>query len=147
MGITQTTPMAEIDSYIEEQIERTKKALIRYFDYVGEKCLNAARDTNSYKDQTGNLRSSLGYVVIADGKIVRRSKTQVFKNGEEGDKNGIRYAKEMAQKYPEGIVLVVTAGMNYAAHVADKGYDVLDSAELLAERLVPAILKVIGFKN
>ena len=36
--------------------------------------------------------------------------------------------------------------MRYASFVSAKGYDVLDSAELLAERLVPDMLKRLGLK-
>ncbi len=146
MGITQTTPSAEIDRYIEEQVERVTSALLRNLQYIGERCLNAARDTNSYKDQTGNLRSSLGYVISCDGKIVYESTFEVVKNGADGAKSGIQFAKEIVRQFPEGIVLIVVAGMNYAQFVSAKGYDVIDSAELLADRLVPQIMKQLGFK-
>lgn len=145
MGITQTTPSAEIDRYIEEQVERITKALIYNLQYIGERCLNAARDTNSYKDQTGNLRSSLGYVIVCDGKIVFQSNFEVVKTGAKGAKSGIQFAKEIVRQFPEGIVLLVVAGMKYAAYVSATGRDVLDSAELLADKLVPQILKQLGF--
>lgn len=146
MGIRQTTPASEIDRYIEQQVERLIKATIYNLQFIGERCLNAARDTNSYKDRTGNLRSSLGYVIVCDGKIVYQSDFEVVLQGKTGAKSGIQYAKEVARQFPEGIVLIVVAGMNYASYVSDKGYDVIDSAELLADRLVPQILKQLGFK-
>lgn len=145
MGIKQTTPAAEIDRYIEMQVERINKAVVYNLQYIGETCLNAARDTNSYEDRTGNLRSSLGYVIVRDGKIVYQSAFEVVKEGGTGAKSGIQYAKEVARQFPEGIVLLVVAGMQYAAFVSAKGYDVMDSAELLADKLVPRILKQLGF--
>lgn len=145
MGIVQKTPSAEIDKYIKEQVERITNALIYNLQYIGETCLTAARDTKSYKDQTGNLRSSLGYVIVCDGKIVFQSNFEVVKKGEEGAKSGIQFAKEIVRQFPEGIVLLVVAGMKYAAFVAAKGYDVLDSAELVADKQVPRILKQLGF--
>lgn len=145
MGIRQTTSMTEIDRYIEEQVERITNALIYNLQYIGERCLNAARQTSSYKDRTGNLRSSLGYVIVKDGKIVEQSNFEIVMQGDGGAKSGIRYAKEVARQFPEGLVLIVVAGMNYAAHVAATGRDVLDSAELLADKLVPRILKQLGF--
>ena len=39
-------------------------------------------------------------------------------------------------KYPKGLVLIVVAGMNYAAYVEAKGYNVLSSAELMAENIL-----------
>ena len=63
MGAKQITPMSEVDAYLEEQIQRIEQQTIYNLSYVGERCLNEARSTNSYKDQTGNLRSSIGYVI------------------------------------------------------------------------------------
>lgn len=145
MGITQRTPSSEINAYIAQQVERITSSLLYNLQYIGERCLNAARDTNSYKDQTGNLRSSLGYVIASDGKIVYQSTFEVVKEGGDGKKSGIQFAKEIVRQFPEGIVLIVVAGMDYAQYVSAKGYDVLDSAELLADRLVPQILKQLGF--
>lgn len=146
MGITQKTPASEIDRYIKEQVERITKAAIYNLQYIGEQCLNAARETNSYKDRTGNLRSSLGYVIVVDGKIAYQSNFEVVLQGGTGAKSGIQFAKEVARQFPEGIVLIVVAGMEYAAYVSATGRDVLDSAELLADKLVPQILKRLGFK-
>ena len=120
--------------------------LIRNFSYIGERVLNAARSTDSYKDQTGNLRSSIGYVVVVDGRVADISSFAVVKNGQEGSKTGADYARKLARKYPKGIVLIVCAGMNYAAYVSAKGYDVVDSAELLADRLVPQMLRQLGLR-
>lgn len=145
MSIRQTTPEAEINAYIEQQIERMIDALIRTLQYVGERCLNAARRTNSYTDRTGNLRSSLGYVIVVDGKIAYESDFEVVKKGKTGAKNGAKFAKEVARQFPEGVVLIVVAGMKYAAYVSAKGYDVIDSAELLADKLVPQMLGQLGF--
>ncbi len=147
MGITQKTPESEIDKYIEEQVERITNALIYNLQYIGERCLNAARETNSYKDRTGNLRSSLGYVIVLDGKIKYQSNFEVVMKGSDGARSGIQYAKEVARQFPEDIVLLVVAGMQYASYVSATGRDVLDSAELLADRLVPQILKQLGFSK
>jgi hypothetical protein len=146
MPIKQKTPSAEIDAYIEVMVSRINKAAIRTLQYCGERCLNAARQTNSYKDRTGNLRSSLGYVVVQDGRIISQSSFEQVKSGDQGSKSGIQYAKEIIREFPEGIALIVVAGMHYAAYVSAKGYDVLDSAELLADQIVPQMLKQLGFK-
>lgn len=146
MGIRQVTTEAEINGYIESTLEIWRKLIIRNLLYVGEQVLNAARSTDSYKDQTGNLRSSLGYVLVEDGQIVKFSSFETVKQGQDGSKAGAEYAKQLAAQYPTGIVLIVCAGMNYAAYVSAKGYDVQDSAELLAERLVPQMLKNLGYK-
>lgn len=138
--------MSEIDRYTEERLERLQTALIRTLQYIGETVLNRARSTNSYKDQTGNLRSSIGYVIAVDGRVVYQSDFKTVKSGQDGSEQGAAFAKKLVRRFPKGVCLLVVAGMEYAAHVKNKGYDVLDSSELLADRLVPSMLKQLGFK-
>ena len=146
MPIKRLTPTTEIDRYIAGRVEAIKKALVYNLCAVGEQVLNAARLTNSYKDQTGNLRSSIGYVVSVDGEIVQMSSFDNVKEGREGSREGKEYAMQLVRNFPQGIVLIVVAGMNYASYVSAKGYDVLDSSELLADKLVPQMLQQLGFK-
>lgn len=146
MPIKRLTPTTEIDRYIAGRVEAIKKALVYNLCAVGEQVLNAARLTNSYKDQTGNLRSSIGYVVAVDGEIVQMSSFDTVKEGREGSRVGKEYAMQLVRDFPHGIVLIVVAGMNYASYVSAKGYDVLDSSELLADKLVPQMLQQLGFK-
>lgn len=146
MPIRQITPMSEIDRYTEQRLRGLEQAVIRTLAYCGELCLNVARSTNSYKDQTGNLRSSIGYVVAVDGRIVSQSSFETVKEGGQGSKQGAAFAKQLVRRFPKGICLIVVAGMEYAAHVKNRGYDVLDSSELTADRIVPSMLKQLGFK-
>lgn len=146
MPIKRLTPPTEIDRFIGAEVERLKTALVYNLCAIGEQVLNAARLTNSYKDQTGNLRSSIGYVVAVDGEIVQMSSFDIVKEGGEGAKGGKAYAIQLVKDFPQGIVLIVVAGMNYASYVSAKGYDVLDSSELLADKLVPQMLQQLGFK-
>ena len=146
MPIKRLTPTTEIDRYIAGRVEALKKAIVYNLCAVGEQVLNAARLTNSYKDQTGNLRSSIGYVVAVDGEIVQMSSFDTVKEGREGSRGGKEYAMQLVRDFPHGIVLIVVAGMNYASYVSAKGYDVLDSSELLADKLVPQMLQQLGFK-
>jgi hypothetical protein len=55
--------------------------------------------------------------------------------------------EELAPQYTCGIALIVVAGMEYAATVAAKGYNVLDSAELTAQALVPKLLQQLKDKS
>lgn len=148
MGIRQTTPMGEIDRQIDEQLERKKRVLIRMLHVAGEKAVNEARAANSqqrgsYTDRTGNLRSSIGYVVVVDGKVyngkgvsfevVEGEKNQ---RGTQGAKDGKAFANQLADKFPTGIALIVVAGMKYAHYVQKLGFDVTISAEHLADKLL-----------
>lgn len=138
--------MTEIERYTEEQLDRLKTVLLRNLAYIGEMCVNRARQSQGYKDQTGNLRSSVGYVISVDGRIVRASDFSVVKTGRKGAKDGETFARRVARQYPRGVCLIVVAGMNYAAYVSAKGRDVLDSSELLAESLTRSILRQLGFR-
>lgn len=140
MGITVQTPMAEIRRELEREVELRKRVLRRSLLAAAEEISNTARSTNSYKDRTGNLRSSVGAVVVQDGKIVGRRGFEKVNHGVDGDAEGRDYAESLAKNSPSGTVLIAVAGKKYASYVADKGYDVLDSAELLAERIVPQML-------
>jgi hypothetical protein len=147
MGIKQLTPMAEVDAYLEENIDRIEFFTINKLSYVGEQCLISARTTNSYTDRTGNLRSSTGYVIVKNGKIVTQTiyEASAGTDRRTGVAEGEKFLRQIVREFPQGIALIVVAGMNYAGYVSGKGYDVLDSAELLAERLVPQLMKQLGF--
>ena len=50
--------------------------IIRALSYLGEQCVRRVRDRSgkdSWFDQTGNLRSSIGYAVYEKGKTVIES--------------------------------------------------------------------------
>lgn len=143
MPITQLTPKQEIEAYVDEQVSRLRQVLLRNLAYIGEQCLNAARQTDSYKDQTGNLRSSIGYVIVEDGRVVQASDFSPSDKGTDkatGQATGKAYANELAARFPSGLTLLIVAGMNYAAYVSAKGYDVLDSSELKADLLTEKLL-------
>lgn len=142
MPITQTTPDAAISAYLADQIKRREDAIIYNLEYVGTECINEGRNNGAYQDRTGNLRNSIGYLILKDG-------VQVSMNIQDGE--GAATAKHqllaLASRYPHGIVLIVVAGMNYASSVEARNYNVLASAELLAEKLVPEILGELGFSK
>lgn len=146
MPIKQTKPQSAINRAIMKRVVRIRQATIYALSYVGEQVRNEAIARGSYTDRTGNLRNSVGYVIAIDG---RAYKVGDFGKGTktvsaEGKAIGKTLAMQLVAQYPQGIVLIVVAGMNYARYVAAKGYDVLDSAELLAKKLVPTMLKQLG---
>lgn len=101
---------------------------------VGEKCVNEAKSNGSYQDRTGNLRNSISYAIIKNGLVVERNAVRPESN---------KAIDDIAMKYPIGYVLAVVAGMNYALYVESKSYNVLATAEQLAEREVPRLLNEI----
>lgn len=126
---------------IEAAAERRRQSIIANLFYIGEECLANARANHLYLNQTGNLCSSIGYCIIADGQIVREGEWKATAgrqgNGEAGKQKGLEYLHQLAGEQPtQGIVFLMVAGMDYAEYVEDMGLDVLDSSEQLAERKI-----------
>ena len=138
----------DIERILREKIEKYHQKVIRILKYVGEKCINEAREYGSYQDQTGNLRSSIGYIVLKDGKPIKKGgfapTERGTKKGKDGQKEGEVFINKVISQYPKGFVLVVVAGMKYASYVEARNYNVLTSAELLAEREIPRLLKELS---
>lgn len=149
MGIRMTTLMSEINAAIQAEAERVEMLTIRALAYLGEKCVIEARDRPqeaSWFDQSGNLRSSIGYVIVHNGKIIKYSEFNQVKQGTDGIKEGKELAKELAKQYTSGYALIVVAGMNYAELVeAMDNKNVLASAELFARGELPKTM--VKLKN
>lgn len=140
------TSLQQIRGMIEAGVEARQKVIVNALCYVGEQCIIEARDGGTYTDRTGNLRSSIGYAVVLDGKVVQRDCVEKVKDGEDGVANGDAFlSKRISKARKKGIILIVTAGMNYAEYVEAKGYNVLTSAELKGKDLVRSLLTRLGF--
>lgn len=103
-------------AHLQKRIEGISRAVEYSLSAAGEDGVNVARSSNDYLDQTGNLRSSVGYVVKVGDKS-RSSRFDVVKKGGKGSATGGTYAQRLADKLPAKAVLVLVAGMPYAAHL------------------------------
>ena len=146
MGITANFNTADIQKRFDAFLVEIEKAQIKRLQKLGEMCVTHARNIapkskggDGFDDITGNLRSSIGYMVFVDGTAVHTGYEQV-KGGSEGIQKGQALAKKVGEA-SNGICLVVTAGMNYALYVESKGRDVIASAEHLAQRELPRMLE------
>lgn len=141
MGIRMTTKLDEIHKVLMKEANRVERLTIRALSYLGEQCVSRVRDregNKSWYDQSGNLRSSVGYVIAYNGNIIQYSDFNQIKQGSEGVSVGKNLAKELVKRYPNDYVLVIVAGMNYAEYVERKdNKDVLASTELWAMDQVP----------
>ena len=149
-------------SQVHEYFEAEK---VKIFESVKEAyilacidAVNRARSTDTYKDRTNNLHSSIGYVLYFNGQLVAEdfavsgtgtggggdvkfttkggaevSFTSKSKeaSGQEGVRTGQEFAQMIAGRHKtDGFVAVIVAGMNYALYVEAKGYDVLTGSTL-----------------
>lgn len=140
------TPMKTVEKMILGDCQRRTKAISNIFCIAGELCVTKARNEGSYKDRTGNLRSSIGYTVTDNGKVIKKGGLQTVGSGSQGATEGSRFMQELINQNKKGIVLIVCAGMNYSLRVEAKGYDVLASSELFADQLSNQMLNSLGFK-
>lgn len=145
MGIRMTTKLSEVHDMLMRDAERVERLTIRALSKLGEQCVTKIRDRagdKSWYDQTGNLRSSVGYVIAHNKNIIQYSTFNQVNQGSEGVKTGKDLAKELAKRYSNNYVLIVVAGMNYAEFVeAMDNKDVLASTELWAREQVPLMLE------
>lgn len=148
MGIVPRFSRQELKVMLADRVNQINLAILTQLRFLGEKCVNHARQIDKkigFEDQSGNLRSSIGYVIYLNGKPIGENFEKV-KGGDEGIEKGRKLAKEVAGKYPRGFLLVVVAGMEYAVCVEANNRDVLTSAEHLAEKKLPEMLKQIDDK-
>lgn len=140
-----TTKLSEVHDMLMREAERVERLTIRALSKLGEQCVTKIRDRagdKSWYDQTGNLRSSVGYVIAHNKNIIQYSTFNQVKQGSEGVKTGKDLAKELAKRYSNNYVLIVVAGMNYAEFVeAMDNKDVLSSTELWVKEQVPLMLE------
>jgi len=142
MPITLTTTSGEMDDQIRRFIEQQKAKVIKMLAYIGEMCVIEADKNKGYQDRSGNLRASLGYMIVDDGIIVLESTQGSTAEGRAAAEEQLR---NLIIQNTSGLVLIVVAGMDYAAKVEAMNLNVLSSAELLAEKEVPRLMKKLGF--
>lgn len=141
MGIKRTTSEKAVLGALLATAEAQRKLVLTDLGYIGESAVRHARQNHSYKDQTGNLTSSIGYVVYEDDKPIQMSQfervvgtdTNTQQNGSEV---GRQFAEQVAKVAKQKHKLVIVAGMEYAEAVQAKGYEVLQGAIILAKNLL-----------
>jgi len=146
-GLIPEFTQSDINRYIDKFANDKERRAFEVLSFIGIKVSNYARKKTpaggSFHDRTGNLRSSIGYAVIKDG-IIKEKQLEQVKQGAEGISAGEALMTELAETFPDGFVLVVTAGMEYAAAVESKGYDVITGGAQMGEKLCKQIKKMLG---
>lgn len=128
------------------KIQMATKSLYKILQYSGESGLKDARENGNFTDRTGNLRSSEGYIVTDDGKVISETGNEQVLEGSKGVSVGKSYRSELAANYGNGITLIVAAGMDYAGKVESMGKVVLSTSELKVKQMIPRLLRKAGFK-
>ena len=122
---------ADLDRWLDTFQENAEAAIVETLQAAGEMFVKLARESGSYDNQTGNLRSSIGYVISYNGKSLKDNFQSIS-----GAQSGTAEARQLATKVAaqmKGFVLIGVAGMTYAAAVESKGFEVISSSSLQAE--------------
>src|SRR3954465_475262 len=85
--------------------KNVKAVILLNLQRIGEQFVNNARSTNTYTDRTGNLRSSVGYIILLNGQKLFES-FQEIGGPEGGGPVGVSAAatalEESSKTYPTG---------------------------------------------
>lgn len=150
MGVTANIDFRQIRDQLEREVRRNIQRIIASLQYVGETVVNEIRTSHisDWNDRTGNLRSSVGYILSIDGQPLNMSGFERVdgpdreKSTEDGSESGRAYAQSLCSLYPKGIALIVVAGMEYAAYVeAMENKVVLAQGEIEARKLVSEMIQ------
>jgi hypothetical protein len=141
--------LADYEAMINTKVQAGSKAVLNAYNLAGLEFVKEAREKTKadggFGDITGNLRSSIGYIILQNGKQIEEN----FEASDagtikvEGVIQGIFTAQEIAQDYSRGLVLICVAGMDYAAAVESRGYDVITGSSLNLQTRLKELLKQI----
>ena len=155
MGVTSNIDIKQIRDYLDKETRKNIQRVVASLQYVGETVVNEIRTSHisDWNDQTGNLRSSIGYILAVDGQPLNMSGFEKVdgpdrdKTTEDGSESGKSYAQSLCSLYPKGIALIVVAGMEYAAYVeAMENKVVLAQGEIEARKRVNEMIQKLNSK-
>lgn len=138
MGITPMFGDDAIGAQVRLFQKRLEEAAIFLLKYLGEELTKYAKDKHNYTDRTGNLTNSIGYAVVRNGEIIDFG--GAVQQGEGAD-HALKVAMKMAETLSNSFSLIIVAGMNYAAYVEARGYNVILPAELKAKTDFPKAIQ------
>jgi len=152
MGIKAKFDKNYVRKEIAAQMAKIEGSILQILAFVGEDFVSKARQALSidaglfkkgdYTDRTANLRGSIGYFILKNGRIVKR--------GLEGTSEGKSAALSMlsdVKKVEKGFQLVGVAGMDYASHVEAMGYNVITSQAEVALVDLSSMLRTFAAKK
>lgn len=117
-----------LDALIKQIDERSDAVLTE----VGRDACRLAQNDGNYQNRTGNLRNGNGFCIVRDGEVV---KMEVLTDGAHPE--AVQQTENLllySNKPEDGLYLA--NGMDYASFVESRGYEVLMSKKLYAERQI-----------
>lgn len=124
-GLTPKFSSDQMTKDVLKWLRNDEKKFIEALSFIGEQALNKSRANGEFTDRTGALRSSEGYSIVKDGKVLS---TLIDSDNADGKKGFNDTLDEIRGKYNKGYVLFLIAGMEYALYVEANGYDVISGS-------------------
>lgn len=117
-GMTPLFSGDDVERWFDHFQDRAEEKILKLLMAGGEKFVAIARKSGSYKDQTGNLRSSIGYVIAKDGEVIIGNFEESIKGSDKatGKEKGCRVAEDISVSFlvdiswlvlPEWIMLLL----------------------------------------
>lgn len=140
----------DAEKYIKRFAAAQQKKIVNRLHFAGQRFLVYARtktrnegqyatfrpaglNSPGFFDWTSNLRNSIGYMIVYNGKVIDND----FQSNE-----GYNFALSLMAKIPSDCyALICVAGMEYASYVEAKGYDVITGGSI---ELTRDLKKIFG---
>lgn len=139
-GLTPMWSDKDVERWFSYYTDRAEKKIFLLLQRAGEEFVKIAREKGKYTDHTGNLRSSIGYAIVGNGKILSENFQLSSGKGTDkitGKQTAKRLTAELIHLYNEGFVLIGVAGMKYAVIVESmENKDVISSAGIETEEYI-----------
>lgn len=145
-GLTPLFTKSDINRWVKIFTDKAEEKMYTLLQAAGEMFVKYARESGKYIDHTGNLRSSIGYVIVRNGSIAYSDfqKQNIGTEGAEGVERAKRLARELANTYNTGLVLIGLAGMEYAVYVeAMESKDVITAANIKTDEWMRTAIKKV----
>jgi len=144
MGLKFDTKKA-METYLRNYSKVIEKALIYQLEVLVAELERHAKESGQYQDRTGNLRSSIGGVVVKNGVAVKYiGFDEAGGETEQGTQTGLEFINSKLEEVGTGYGIIVVAGMEYAAYVEDvHNLNVLKATELKANSELPKVLNLL----
>jgi len=132
MGLIPMFTLASFFTGIDKFVKNKTNEITLALAYEGEKFVNEARERGDYHDITKNLRGSIAYDVVLNGKTLHSDYSGGESQGEESEyfaKKAVDDVINDNDMFQDNIIwLIGVAGMEYAAPLESKGWDVITNS-------------------
>jgi len=141
MPITRNRVDEDFAAFADQTCKDVEEQIIEVLCKIGAYGYDIAVEHGNFQDRTGELRSSIGWGVTRDGKLIKSGGFRQILQGWKGVEEGKAALRQMVADSHEGIALIFVAGAEYSIYVEAMGYDVITYSE---QRCVEEAEKIIN---